>query len=148
MVYNGTAVIDVISPCVTFNNHDELTKSYVWGKANDERLHDVTYIPPQEEIRVDYEPGEATVVTLHDGSRLQLKKLELDYDPTDRVEAVRLLEKARTEQLFYTGLLYLDESRPTVREVLDLPETPLVHLPPERLRPPRESLAKIMASLQ
>jgi 2-oxoglutarate ferredoxin oxidoreductase subunit beta len=148
LVYQGTAVLDIISPCVTFNNHDASTKSYAWGRANNERLHDVTYVPPEEEILVDYEPGETTVVTLHDGSHLKLRKLDLDYDPTNRMQAISLLEKARTEQLFYTGMLYLDESRPTLREVLALPETPLVHLPPERLRPSRESLEKVMAALQ
>jgi 2-oxoglutarate ferredoxin oxidoreductase subunit beta len=148
LVYEGTAVIDIISPCVTFNNHDESTKSYTWGKTHNERLHDVTYIPAQEQITVDYQPGETQVVTLHDGSQIRLKKLDLEYDPTDRMEAIRLLERARTEQIFVTGLLFFNEGRPTLPQVLDLPEVPLVHLPPERLRPSREALAKVMASLQ
>jgi 2-oxoglutarate ferredoxin oxidoreductase subunit beta len=148
LVYTGTAVIDIISPCVTFNNHDESTKSYAWGKEHNERLHDVTYIPSQEEIRVDYEPGETRVVTLHDGSQLHLKKLDTEYDPTDRMEAIQLLEKARTEQLFITGLLFLDETRPNLRQVLELPDVPLVHLPADRLRPPPDSLERLMAALQ
>jgi 2-oxoglutarate ferredoxin oxidoreductase subunit beta len=148
LVYEGTAVIDIISPCVTFNNHDESTKSYAWGREHDQRLHDVTYVPPREQITVDYAPGETTVVTLHDGSQVRLKKLDLEYDPTNRMEAIQLLEKARTEQLFITGLLYLNERRQTLPEVLNLPETALVHQPPERMRPSRESLEQIMASLQ
>ncbi|MBI3764064.1 MAG: 2-oxoacid:ferredoxin oxidoreductase subunit beta [Chloroflexi bacterium] len=148
LVYEGTAVIDIISPCVTFNNHDESTKSYVWGKEHDERLHDITYVPARETIQVDYEPGEVKVVEMHDGSHLRLKKLGPDYDPTHRQEAIRLLDTARTEQLFFTGLLFLNEGRPTLPQVLRLPETPLVQLPPEKLRPSPESLAKLMASLQ
>jgi len=148
LVYQGTAVLDIISPCVTFNNHDESTKSYAWGKGHNERLHDISYIAPREEIVVDYEPGDVKDVTLHDGSHIRLKKLGPDYDPADRLEAIRLLEKARTEQLFITGLLFLDERRPTLPQVLSLPETPLVDLPAEKLRPPLESLHKIMAALQ
>lgn len=148
LVYEGTAVIDIISPCVTFNNHDESTKSYAWGKSHDERLHDITYVPPRDEIQVDYEPGETRVVTLHDGSQIWLKKLGPEYDPTDRLEAIRLLEKARTEQLLFTGLLFLSEGRPTLPQVLRLPEMPLVQLPAEKLRPSPEALARIMAGLQ
>ncbi len=148
LAYEGTAVIDIISPCVTFNNSDQSTKSYAWGREHNERLHDVTYVAPREEIVVDYAPGETTVVTLHDGSQVRLKKLDLDYDPTDRMAAIHLLEKARTEQLMVTGLLFLNEERQTLPQVLDLPDTPLVHLPPDRLRPSPESLERIMASLQ
>ena len=81
--HRGTAVLDIISPCVTFNNQDESTKSYAWGKAHDERINDFTYVPPQEEIKVDYEPGEIKEVTLHDGSKILLKKLDESHDPTD-----------------------------------------------------------------
>jgi 2-oxoglutarate ferredoxin oxidoreductase subunit beta len=148
LVYRGTAVIDIISPCVTFNNHDESTKSYAWGKAHNERLHDLTYIPPQAPITVDYEAGETRDVTLHDGSRLRLKKIEVDYDPTDRMAAIRLLERARTEQVFVTGLLFLDEARATLADLLGLSDVPLVSLPAERLRPPREDLERLVASWQ
>src|SRR6476620_4868666 len=93
--YEGTAVLDIISPCVTFNNHEESTKSYAWGKAHEERLHDITYIEKYDEIQVDYEPGTVRTVKLHDGPTIQLHKLEEDYDPTDKYAAMRQLLEAR-----------------------------------------------------
>jgi 2-oxoglutarate ferredoxin oxidoreductase subunit beta len=143
--YNGTAVLDIISPCVTFNNHEESTKSYAWGKAHEERLHDITYIEKYDEIQVDYEPGTVRTVKLHDGPTIQLRKLDEDYDPTDKYSAMRQLMEASDKQEFITGLIYINEARQTLPEVYDLPETPLAHLPEEALRPPREALQKIMS---
>ena len=144
--YRGTAVLDIISPCVTFNNSELSTKSYSWGKEHEEALHDITFVPTAEEITVEYDEGTATDVTMHDGSTIRLMKLEKDYDPTDRMAAIRLLEEAREKQQFITGLIYIDEQRPTLPERERLSDTPLVHLPPEKLRPPREALDKINAS--
>lgn len=146
--HRGTAVLDIISPCVTFNNHEDSTKSYPWGKQHQETLHDITYIPYAEPIMVDYEIGEAKIVKLHDGSHIQLKKLDpASHDPTDRMAALRLLEAAREEGHFITGLIYLDENRPSFNEVSRLIDTPLVHLSEEQLRPPREALERVMAAL-
>jgi 2-oxoglutarate ferredoxin oxidoreductase subunit beta len=145
--FEGTAVVDIISPCVTFNNHEDSTKSYPYGKAHEERLHDITFIAQREEITVDYEPGTVQEVRLHDGPVIQLRKLDADHDPTDRLGALRLLEEARAQQEFITGLIYLDESRPTLPDLLELPETPLVHLSEQALRPPKEALDKLIASL-
>ena len=145
--FEGTAVVDIISPCVTFNNHEDSTKSYPYGKAHEERLHDITFIAQQEEITVDYEPGTVQEVRLHDGPVIQLRKLDASHDPTDRLGALRLLEEARAKQEFITGLIYLDESRPTLPDLLELPETPLAHLSDQALRPPKEALDKLIASL-
>jgi 2-oxoglutarate ferredoxin oxidoreductase subunit beta len=146
--HRGTAVLDIISPCVTFNNRAESTKSYAWGKAHDERIHDVTYVAPQAEIRVDYAPGETKEVTLHDGSRIVLRKLdERSHDPTDKVAALRLLEEARAAQHFITGLLYVDDSRLSLAEQERLGPVPLAQLPDSLLRPSPESLAELMRSL-
>ena len=145
--FEGTAVVDIISPCVTFNNHEDSTKSYPYGKAHEERLHDITFIAQQEEITVDYEPGTVQEVRLHDGPVIQLRKLDASHDPTDRLGALRLLEEARVKQEFITGLIYLDESRPTLPDLLELPETPLAHLSDQALRPPKEALDKLIASL-
>jgi 2-oxoglutarate/2-oxoacid ferredoxin oxidoreductase subunit beta len=145
--HRGTAVLDIISPCVTFNNQDESTKSYAWGKAHDERINDFTYVPPQEEIKVDYEPGEIKEVTLHDGSKILLKKLDESHDPTDRQAALRLLEDAHEKQLFITGLIYVNGERPSLAEHERL-EEPLVHLPESKLRPPQDTLEKIMAGMK
>jgi 2-oxoglutarate ferredoxin oxidoreductase subunit beta len=146
--HRGTALLDIISPCVTFNNRDDSTKSYAWGRAHDERVNDFTYVAPQEEIRVDYAPGEAKEVELHDGSSIVLKKLDGSHDPTDRVAAIRLLEEAREKQLFITGLIYVNGDRPNLAEHERLGELPLAGLPQEKLRPSRESLDKIMAGMK
>jgi 2-oxoglutarate/2-oxoacid ferredoxin oxidoreductase subunit beta len=146
--HRGTALLDIISPCVTFNNSDHSTKSYGWGKANDERINDFTYVPPQEEITVDYAPGEIKAVELHDGSRILLKKLDESHDPTDRMAALRLLEDARERQLFITGLIYVSGDRPNLAEHERLGATPLARLSASQIRPSRESLDKIMAGMK
>ncbi|HEX6350210.1 MAG TPA: 2-oxoacid:ferredoxin oxidoreductase subunit beta [Candidatus Dormibacteraeota bacterium] len=110
IAHRGMALLDVISPCVTFNDHDGSTKSYSWVKEHDEEIHDVSFIPFFEEIAVDYEPGTAVSVEMHDGSHLVLKKLGEDYDPTDRMQALHLVEESRTKGQLLTGLLYIDES--------------------------------------
>jgi len=145
--YEGTAVLDIISPCVTFNNHEESTKSYPYGKANEERLHDITFIQKFEEISVDYEPGSQIQVQLHDGPTIQLKKLERDYDPTDKLQAIKLLIEAEQKQEFITGLIYINQGRQTLQDVMDLPEVPLAQMGDAELRPPKEALDKLMSEL-
>jgi 2-oxoglutarate ferredoxin oxidoreductase subunit beta len=145
LAYKGTAVLDIISPCVTFNNRDESTKSYAWGRQHEDPLHDVTFVRKRDEIMVDYEPGEATEVPLHDGSILMLKKLERDYDPSDRVAALSLLEQARAEQQLITGLVFYNPDQPSLQEVEDLIDIPLSQLPDEMLRPAPETLQAVMA---
>ena len=148
LTFDGTAILDIISPCVTFNNRDESTKSYVWGKGHEEPLHDVTLVPKREEIEVDYGPGEVTEVEMHDGSRLMLKKLERDYDPTDRLAALTLLHQAHVDQLLVTGLIYLNRDQETLLDVQGMVDTPLGALAEKVLRPSPESLKEIMASLR
>ncbi len=111
--HKGTAVLDIISPCVTFNNHEDSTKSYPYGKAHEEPLQDITFIPEYEPIAIDpMEPGEVQTVDMHDGSHVVLKKLDpKKHDPTDRTAAFRLLEEARRENQFITGLIYVDQDR-------------------------------------
>ncbi|MCL5998171.1 MAG: 2-oxoacid:ferredoxin oxidoreductase subunit beta [Chloroflexi bacterium] len=145
--HRGTAVLDIISPCVTFNNKDESTKSYAWGRARDERINDFTFVAPQDEIKVEYGPGEMKEVELHDGSRILLKKLDQGHDPTDRLAATNLLQDARDHQLFITGLIYVNTERQNLAEHEDLGDVPLARMPESRLRPPRESLQKIMAAM-
>jgi 2-oxoglutarate ferredoxin oxidoreductase subunit beta len=146
--YEGTAVLDIVSPCVTFNNRDESTKSYAWGKEHEEAIHDMTVVPEREEIEVEYEPGEATSVELHDGSLLVLRKLERDYDPTDRVAALNLLEQAREHQTLLTGLLHLNPHQPSLVDIQNLVDTPLAWLPNDVLRPSKASLESIMGELR
>jgi 2-oxoglutarate ferredoxin oxidoreductase subunit beta len=142
--FEGTAVLDIISPCVTFNNRDESTKSYAWGKQHEDPLHDVTFIPQFEEILVDYEPGEVKPVELHDGSTLLLKKLDREYDPSSRDEAFRVLEEARTDQVFATGLIYYNADQPTLHDAERMIEKPLAELTEQDLRPSKESLEEIL----
>jgi 2-oxoglutarate ferredoxin oxidoreductase subunit beta len=146
--HNGTAVLDIISPCVTFNNHETSTKSYPWGKQHEEVLQDITYVPQADPIMVDYGRGEVQVVELHDGSHIQLRKLDPDsHDPTDREAAVEMLEKARSQNEFPTGLIYFDDTRPAFHEAVHLVDEPLTHLTEEKLRPPREALDRVIKRL-
>jgi 2-oxoglutarate ferredoxin oxidoreductase subunit beta len=132
---------------VTFNNQDTALHSYAWGKEHETALHDLAYVPPAEEIMVDYEEGEVIEVTMHDGSRVVLKKLGVDYDPTHRAEAMRMLEEANAKQELITGLIYISPEQPSLIEIYDLPDIALNRLPESRLRPSRESLDKINAMM-
>jgi 2-oxoglutarate ferredoxin oxidoreductase subunit beta len=145
--HRGTAVLDIISPCVTFNDNDDSTKSYAYGKAHEEVISEFTFVPAREEITVDYPEGTSTDVRMHDGSVIRLRKLDNGYDPTDRFAAMRLLEEAHQQQEFITGLIYVNEGRPSLPELEHLPETPLAHLPVEKLRPSRAALAQVLAEL-
>ena len=146
--HRGTSVLDVISPCVTFNNHEGSTKSYLSMKEHDAPLHDVSFVPHYENIEVDYAPGETREVKLHDGSKIVLRKLEEDYDPTNRLGAIAVIERGRIENKLATGLLYQSTARMPLDQDLDLVDEPLATLPLERVRPPREVLERIMASLK
>lgn len=152
--HRGAAFLDIISPCVTFNNRDTSTKSYGWGKAHAEPLQDLTYIPrdfvPQmEEIQIEaQEPGIVKQVELHDGSFIQLRRLEADYEPTDRMAAMTRLEVAREKNEFITGLIYFNPDRPSLAEVSNLVQTPLSQLPEEKLRPLPHVLREVMRSMQ
>ncbi|RIK45170.1 MAG: 2-oxoglutarate ferredoxin oxidoreductase subunit beta [Chloroflexi bacterium] len=144
--HRGIAVLDIISPCVTFNNHETSTKSYTWGKEHQISLQELNYVPSYEEIEID-EYDDEVEVQMHDGSWIVLKKLDRDYDPTDKHAAYRVLEDARHDQKLLTGLFYIDEEQPDLIEMLHMTDTPFSTLPAEKLRPSRESLAQIMASL-
>lgn len=136
--HHGTAIIDIISPCVAFNNQDDSTKSYFWGKEHREVINELDFINSQDDILVDYEEGQAQDVQLHDGSWIRLKKLDTSHDPTDRMSAYRLLEESRKEKHFVTGLIYIDESRPDLTETANMTETPIALLGEAFLRPSRE----------
>ena len=147
--HRGTAVLDIISPCVTFNNHETSTKSYPYGKSHQEPLQDITYIPEYEPIVIeDHEPGVIQPVELHDGSHLMLKKLDPEkHDPTDKLAAFHLLEEARLNEQFITGLIFVDEDRKSLHETSHMIRTPLVHLTDEQIRPGRDVLDNILEHL-
>jgi len=146
--HRGTAMLDVISPCVTFNDHEGSTKSYAYVKDHESVLEDVSFVPFFEDISVEYEPGTTRDVTLHDGSHLLLKKLNLDYDPTSKIEALRVLEESQRKGEVLTGLLYVDTQRKDFIELLNLVDEPLALLPESQVRPSREVLDQVMEELK
>ncbi len=147
--HEGTAILDIISPCVTFNNQDYSLHSYSWGKGHEAPIHEIEFVPPRDEITIeDFERGTLREVTMHDGSVIVFKKLERDYDPTNRTEAIRLLEEAIRRNWLVTGLLYVDPNAPNIFEMYSMGKEALNRLPPEKIRPDRETLEKINRSFR
>jgi 2-oxoglutarate ferredoxin oxidoreductase subunit beta len=147
IAHDGLAVIDVISPCVTFNNHDGSTKGYTYSKEHDELLHQIGFVQSYEQIEIEYEPGTMREVTLHDGSRLLLKKLEEDYDPSNAVQALQRSHKAIEDGAMLTGLIYLRPEKKSFISLLNMSEKPLCSLTEAETRPPKEALDQIMREL-
>src|SRR5713101_6296014 len=125
IAHNGLSVIDVISPCTTFNDHEGSTKSYKYMKDHDEPLQDINLVPAFEEIDVEYDPGTTVEVTMHDGSRLRLRKLEEDYDPTDKVQSITRLHQAKQKEEMLTGVLHVNTQAPNFIEMLNMTDHPL-----------------------
>jgi len=148
IAHRGTVMLDVVSPCVTFNDHEGSTKSYKYMKDHDEPLQEINFIPHFEEVDVDYDPGTTLEVEMHDGSRLRLRKIEEDYDPTDRVRAVTRLNEAKKDGAMLTGVLFVDPDAPTFLDMLHLTDYPLATLPESVVRPGREVLEQVMEELR
>lgn len=146
--HKGTAVIDVISPCVTFNNHEGSTKAYKYAKEMETPLHELGYIPFFEQISVDYEPGSMQEVEMHDGSKIRLKKTERNYDPTNQTQAILTIKEAHDKKEFLTGLLYINEDKEDFSTILNVGDAPLATLPQEITRPAKSVLEEIMAGLK
>jgi 2-oxoglutarate ferredoxin oxidoreductase subunit beta len=142
--HKGTAMLDVLSPCVTFNDHDGSTKSYSYVKDHEEPLSELSYVPYFEDIAIEHEPGTTREVALHDGSKIVLKKLDHDFDPTSRMEALRVLHETAERGEYATGLLYIDSSRRDFCSLLNLVDEPLAALPLERTRPSAAVLDELM----
>ena len=147
IAHNGLAVLDVISPCVTFNNHEGSTKGYQYAKEHDELLHQIGFVQSYEQIEIDVEPGEVREVTMHDGSRIVLKKIEEDYDPSNAVQALQRLHQAVDSGQMLTGLVYLRPEKKSFTDMLHTIDEPLWSLDEAQTRPPREALDKIMHEL-
>ncbi len=148
LAHRGTALLDVISPCVTFNNHDSSTKSYKWAKDHEIPIHEIGFVPYFEEIAVDYDPGTTQDVVLHDGSHIRLRKLREDYDATDKRQALALCQESQEKTEFLTGLIYVDPRKKDFFELSGTAGNPLVEIPDSRLRPPKKALDEIMESLK
>jgi 2-oxoglutarate ferredoxin oxidoreductase subunit beta len=144
IAHRGTAMIDVLSPCVTFNDHEGSTKSYAYVKEHDEPSGEVNFVPFFEDITVDYDAGTTTAVTMHDGSKLYLKKVAEDYNPTDKLAAMGLMHETHSRGEFATGVLYIEPDKDDLLTQLNLTDEPLAFLGPEKVRPGREVLAAEM----
>src|SRR5262245_25959137 len=107
IAHKGTVMLDVISPCVTFNDHEGSTKSYKFMQDHDEPVNEVGFVASFEDIEVDYDSGQVYEVEMHDGSSLRLRKLHEDYDPTNRANAVRTLMEAEANNEVLTGVFYI-----------------------------------------
>ena len=142
--HHGTSVLDIISPCVSFNNREDTLNSYNWGRQHQSPLHDIAYVPTRKAIILDeFKEGEIKEVTLHDGSVVILKKLEKDFDPTDKWQALKILEEAERNRWLITGLIYINPDQPSLYDYLDVVEEPFNRIPNEKLRPSPESLETI-----
>jgi 2-oxoglutarate ferredoxin oxidoreductase subunit beta len=148
IAHRGTVLLDVISPCVTFNDHEGSTKSYKFMQDHDEPLQEISFIPGFEDIDVEYDAGTTMEVSMHDGSRLRLRKLEEDYDPTDRVRAVTRMNEAKQNGEILTGVFYVNTQAPTFLDMLNMTEEPLATLPQSVVRPGREVLEQVMEELR
>jgi len=146
--HRGTVMLDVLSPCVTFNDHEGSTKSYAYVKDHDEPVHDVNFVPFFEDIGVEQEPGATKEVTLHDGSKIYLKNVGEDYDPTDKITAMKLLMETARRGEYATGLLYVEPDKDDFCTLLNVVDEPLAFLPLERTRPGKAALDEIMESLR
>ncbi len=147
LAHNGIALLDIISPCVTFNNQVNAFHSYAWGKDHEEPLQEISYIAPRSEIMLEREmaEGEVREVAMHDGSTVILKNLEKGYDTSSRIEALRVMEEAQSNKWMLTGLLYLDTSKPNLTSQYNLVDTPLNRLTEADLRPERSAIDKVNA---
>jgi 2-oxoglutarate ferredoxin oxidoreductase subunit beta len=148
IMHGGAAFIDVISPCVTFNNHGGSTKSYDYVRQHNEAVSRIDFIPRHSEITASYAPGEVTEVEQHDGTTLRLRKLHTDYDPTDRYAALSYMNAHQARGEVVTGLLYLDPLAVDLHVALNTSETPLNQFGVKQLCPGSKALAKINAALR
>ncbi len=148
LAHRGTVMIDVISPCVTFNDHDGSTKSYKYSKDHEEPVQEIGFVPSFENIEVDYDPGTTTTVRMHDGSELRLRKLDREHDATSRLAALNLLATSHEKGEMLTGVFYINTKAPTFMDLLGMADEPLAKLPESVVRPPKQVLDEIMESLR
>jgi 2-oxoglutarate/2-oxoacid ferredoxin oxidoreductase subunit beta len=148
LCHSGFALIDCLSPCVTFNNHEASTKSYSYIRRHDRALVEADFVPEEPEITASYAPGTETAVRLHDGATLRLRKLAEDYDPHDREAAMAYIQRHQARGEVLTGLLYLEADAVEMHRVLGTVDTPLTELRHAQLCPGGATLAEINAALR
>src|SRR5579863_5613669 len=143
VAHRGLALVDVISPCVTFNDHEGSTKSYLSTRKHMVRATETDFVPPVPEILANISPNGTTSVTLHDGSVVTFKSVPANYDPTDRARVAAFLDEHQQTGEILTGLLYLDESAADMHELSNSSEVPMVNLPFEALCPGSKALDEL-----
>jgi 2-oxoglutarate ferredoxin oxidoreductase subunit beta len=148
IAHNGLSVIDVISPCTTFNDHEGSTKSYSYIKEHDEILNELDFVPYYDDISVEIDEGEVKEIELHDGSKLRIKKLGRDYDPGNKFDALKAMDEAEKKGEVLTGVFYVDTKKPNFMEMLNMEDAPLATLPESKVRPPKEVLDQVMEELR
>ena len=148
IAHRGLSIIDVISPCVTFNDHVGSTKSYSYMKEHESVLHDLDFVPHFEDISVEIPEGEVRDVEMHDGSHLRIRKLHREFDPTDRLASLAALEEAEAKGEVLTGVLYVNTHKPTFMDLLNIMDAPLATAPQAETRPSRAVLAQVMEELR
>ena len=148
IAHRGAAFLDVISPCVAFNNHPGSTKSYDYVREHNEAVNRIDVIEPRAEIAVDFAPGEMLEVDHHDGTKLRLRKLRIDYDPSDRIAAMNYIQERQAQGEVVTGLLYVDPEAADLHEHLKTAERPFNRLGAAELCPGSAVLDKINSALR
>jgi len=141
--HRGLALLDVVSPCVTFNDHEGSTKSYQYTRRNESRATETDYVPKASEILAELNGNGVTSVTMHDGSVLRFRTVPPGYDPKDRQRVMAYLQEHQAKGEVVTGVLYLDESVPDMHEMSGTPEIPLTQVPYEKLCPGSDALSKL-----
>ena len=148
LAHDGIAVLDIISPCVTFNNHAGSTKSYDYVRQHNDAVSRIDFISPRNEITTEYAPGELVEVQQHDGSMLRLRKLHTDYDPTDRYAAMSYMQSHQARGEVVTGLLYIDPLATDLHTAMNTSARPLAALSVDQLCPGAQAMDKINAGLR
>jgi 2-oxoglutarate ferredoxin oxidoreductase subunit beta len=141
--HRGFALIDVLSPCVTFNDHEDSTKSYAHAREFNHRAIHADFVPPAAAIKAAYDEGEMLPVEMHDGSHVVLRKVAKDYDAKNRGSAIEYIRARQRGGELVTGLLYIDESEPDLHEINGTVSVPLCRLPYEALCPGRDALTAL-----
>jgi 2-oxoglutarate ferredoxin oxidoreductase subunit beta len=145
--YEGTSIIDIVSPCVTFNNHDSSTKSYKNVKDHEMPLHELGFVAFNELENIEIAAGESKTVDFPDGSKVTFRNIHENYDPTDAVGAIKLVKESLSKNELLTGLLYIRPGSPDFNKVLNLVDEPLASLDLKALKPSPQILSEIMESL-
>lgn len=146
--HKGFALLDVISPCVTFNNTGTSTKSYNWVRDHMEATGTFDFIPDRKEITATYKEGETKAIPLHDGSIIHLHKSDNTHDMTDRRSAIEILEEERVKGRILTGIIHVNETAPDTHDILETPDTPLNTLGEKELCPGNQKLKELMVAFR